>query len=231
MLECETVLYAVVFVCVCVCVCMWERGPRGSKGDREQWGVQHLNCLFISSHCINYSDTGHKRALCVCMWDGGRTKKQLRMIRMEMFVLSYAVSWFMRVTKKGQTVAFFLSVSRERSRGNHILIVIPLTINESMHKEHTSEWVEGLHGCVIWGLPVAALSPGAWSSALRGRGACLGKVAVISGAQRTEFIRLSRGHEPFRAATLQFVSHFASHNSLNVACLCTFAKCLIVPPL
>lgn len=46
-----------------------------------------------------------------------------------------------------------------------------------------------------------------------GRWACLWQAAVISGAQRAEFIRLSWGCEPFRPATLQFVSHSASRTA------------------
>lgn len=73
---CSVVRY---FANVCVCVCEWtkrkHRGGRGSSGGekkREQWCVQHLNCLFISSHCINYTDTAYKwvYSVLVCMCRG-----------------------------------------------------------------------------------------------------------------------------------------------------------------
>lgn len=53
--------------------------------------------------------------------------------------------------------------------------------------------------------------------------------AVISGARWTEFIRLSRGREPFRPATPQFVSHFTPRNG-GAACFCTSYTCLIALP-
>lgn len=87
-----------------------------------------------------------------------------------------------------------------------------------MHKECMAECMEGFAWVCLW--PVAALRSGAWSSAL-----CLRQAAVISGAQRTEFIWLSQGHEPFWPATPQFVSHFTPYNSLNAACLCTSDAC------
>ena len=55
-------------VCVCVCVCVWANKEETQRErEREQWGVQHLNCLFISSHCINYTDTAYKWMHCVCV--------------------------------------------------------------------------------------------------------------------------------------------------------------------
>lgn len=61
------ILHKVVCVTVWECLCerrakeetqWWEREQwREKEEEREQWGVQHLNCLFISSHCINYTDT------------------------------------------------------------------------------------------------------------------------------------------------------------------------------
>lgn len=85
---------------------------------------------------------------------------------------------------------------------------------------HTSLWICGgaPYGCVLkralhgvyQRLPRdrerdCRLSWGWW--------ACLWQAAVISGAQRAEFIRLSWGCEPFRPATLQFVSHSASRTA------------------
>lgn len=121
----------------------------------------------------------------------------------------------------------FCSVTRQKRSGNYISLVICLTSNCMRVKR--AAWV-CLHVCVMWGQPVAALRSGAWSSALWRRGACLWQAAVISGAQRAEYVRLSRLHEPFRPATLQFVSHFASYSSLNAAAPCAFEMLPIVLP-
>lgn len=53
---------------------------------------------------------------------------------------------------------------------------------------------------------------------------------MISGAQRAEFIRLSQGREPFQPATLQFVSHFASWNSLGVCTRAAHGRRRTEPP-
>jgi len=53
----------------------------GKRREGEQWGVQHLNCLFISSHCINYTDRAHKWVcwVCLCLCGGwGWNRKTIR---------------------------------------------------------------------------------------------------------------------------------------------------------
>lgn len=167
--------------------------------------------------------------LCVCGW-WGWDRETIKTDRYGNFCAVVGDLW-PRTSQK----IFFCSVTREKSRATQTVLwlwSVWQSVNSCRKRvcmcvqaAWVCPWV-----CVLWGQPVAALRSGAWSSVLWGRGACPWQAAVISGAQRAEFIRLSQGHEPFQPATLQFVSHFASYNGTYAACVCTFSICTIVSP-
>lgn len=114
--------------CMCDCVCEGtkrkHRGGRdgGGEREREQWGVQHLNCLFISSHCINYTHTAYKRVhwvcLCVCRrW--GWNRETIKNDRYGNFCAVVCSLWLhvpqkKHTGRKGKTDIFFCSFTREK---------------------------------------------------------------------------------------------------------------------
>jgi len=109
-----------------VCVCEWcvvcVGGQRGSRGERDRKRERErerekeresamrcpalkLPVYFQSLHQLHWYSTQTSTqsmcvcvCVCVCACDVRGSKKQLRMICMEMCVLSFAVSSFMRVT-------------------------------------------------------------------------------------------------------------------------------------
>ena len=124
-------------------------------------------------------------------------------------------------TTHTHTGSVFCSVTREsEAEGTHIVFYdCDPSDNQWMHAKCVCVCV-----CVWCGVGMMAaslsLSPG-------GVRACPWQAAVIRGAQRTEFIRLSRGREAFRPATLQFsLPHLASRNGLDAARFCMF--CVII---
>lgn len=67
---CSIVRHCTTYMWLSLCVDKEET----QRWDREQWCVQHLNCLFISSHCINYTGAAYKwvhECVCVYTWDEG----------------------------------------------------------------------------------------------------------------------------------------------------------------
>ena len=149
--------------------------------------------------------------VCVCVW-WGRYRKTIENDRYgNVLCCGVRFFWFPASHRKKththtREVFFVLLPGRARQRELTLysLIVIRPTISE----------------CIVWvcvcdvgsagdqecdGRLPPPLSPGG------GVRACPWQAAVIRGAQRTEFIRLSRGREAFLPATLQFVSHTWRH--------------------
>lgn len=108
---------------------------------------------------------------------------------------------FLRKTPHTHGKCFLFCYQGERGRGNSLCILWLWSVRQSVNACKVCVCVtQGRHD----GRLSLSLSPG-------GARACPWQAAVIRGAQRTEFIRLSRGREAFRPATLQFVSHTWRH--------------------
>ena len=131
---------------------------------------------------------------------------------MEMFCAVVCVfSGFLQVTEKKKNThkgSVFCLVTRESEaeRTHTVFFDCDPSDNQWMHSVSVCVCVwrgVGWRSGVWWPPPSPSLS--------RGVRACPWQAAVIRGAQRTEFIRLSRGREAFLPATLQFVSHTWRH--------------------
>lgn len=156
---CSIVRYSTMYVWLFVCVCV--SGQRGNievgerAVEREQWCVQHLNCLFISSHCINYTDTAYKWVfgvcLCVCMW-WGRERETIKDDRYGNFCAVVCIFWLLESHWKhtgGRGRDSFLSPGSDAEEPRTVfwLRYVWQSVSSCTKSAWLSAW-RGPHGCV-----------------------------------------------------------------------------------